>query len=740
MEYPSEYKKDMMEQLSKTELLHALNSMFDVWPFSALLVNQRKILLTANQEAEMEVLSLIGHKIKVGDNISDLIPEKYKRIFEQNFDSAIHGEKIKSIISFPLLNEKKWFDLFYLPVVHNEEIIGICIIFWQITNLIKTQEELLHHLDYMNIISNISSRFLYLKDMDQAINQSLKDIGEFSGASRAYIFMYSNDRQLMSNSHEWCAENVMSYIDELQNIPIEIFPWWNQTLQEKRLIKIENVAELDNIAAKTEKDYLEQQDIKSLIVLPIYSNNEMAGFIGFDNVINTGDWKENDIELLRVSSEIISSAVERKTYENTITENEYKYRWLFNNTSDFIFVNHIGETDLPEGFIEVNNPACERLDYTKSELNQKMLPDILDKEKFLSVWEREYKNNKKSKFSFQQDLLTKDKTGIPCEIQMGIFELFGRKVLLTTARDISERIVHEKNMNEQNAELLIILQKLKQAQSILVQQEKLAAIGQLSAGIAHEINNPLAFIISNFGTLRKYTTDMKNLIQSYQAFKNQVGTLFPEDKQVQSYIEDINRQEEGRNLDFVFSDLKSLFEDTADGMERVSNIVKSLKLFAHRDNITDFEYYDLVKGLESTLLITRNELKYYVQVEEDYEELPMIEANGQQINQIFLNIVLNAAYAIKSMNRNEKGHIKIHVWTEEPYVYCQITDDGPGIPENILPKIFEPFVTSKPIGEGTGLGLSMAKDTILRHNGEITAENIEGSGAMFTIKLPMKQS
>lgn len=306
--------------------------------------------------------------------------------------------------------------------------------------------------------------------------------------------------------------------------------------------------------------------------------------------------------------------------------------------------------------------------------------------------------------------------------------------------DITKRKEMEEEIKNRNSELVELLEKLKKAQSLLIQHEKLAAIGQLSAGIAHEINNPLAFVMSNFEILKKYVTDMQEVLSSYQELKNYISKSEIQDDSLQYRISDINAMESTKNMTFIFDDLQSLLEDSTEGMERVSNIVKNLKWFAHKDN-EEFEPYDLNKGINNTLLIARNEIKYYANIKENLGVLPLIEANRQQINQVILNMILNAVYAIKSMQKSHIGTIKIETYSDDKYVYCQIEDDGPGIPEEIFDKIFEPFVTSKPIGEGTGLGLSMAKEIIQeKHKGEIWAKNGKDSGALFTIKLPIKQA
>ena len=315
----------------------------------------------------------------------------------------------------------------------------------------------------------------------------------------------------------------------------------------------------------------------------------------------------------------------------------------------------------------------------------------------------------------------------------------GRPLLWYGAnQDITEQKKTEQALEERNAELREALQRLKQTQAHLIQQEKMAGIGHLAAGVAHEINNPLSFVVSNFDTLQKYLGRIAEVIDAYREIGR--SALTGDAGRVRSLANDIAALEKKARLDYILEDLTPLFAETGDGIDRVANIVKALLLFSRVDHQEYFEDYDLNAGIRSTLIVARNEIKYVAAVEEDYGEIPPVEAVGGRVNQVLLNILLNAAQAIKSKHAAAAGLIKIRSYSDEDYVYCDIEDNGPGIPEEIRSDIFNPFFTTKPVGQGTGLGLSISYDIIVnKHHGDISVASDGNSGATFTVKLPIKQ-
>ena len=290
--------------------------------------------------------------------------------------------------------------------------------------------------------------------------------------------------------------------------------------------------------------------------------------------------------------------------------------------------------------------------------------------------------------------------------------------------DITERKKMEEDLRRTGKEQQVLIQKLQEAQQQLLQAEKMASVGQLAAGIAHEINNPVGFVYSNMHSLQSYVTTLFNVIDQYDQL-----ALGADARQT---IAGINQ---GADLAFIRDDIIDLVKESLDGLNRVKNIVQSLKDFSHVGE-TEWQLADIHQGIESTLNIVNNEIKYKATVTRQFGNLPPVQCVISQLNQVFMNLFINAAHAIK-----ERGIIAIGTGTENrngtEYVWIKITDTGSGIAPENLTRIFEPFFTTKPVGSGTGLGLSLAYGIIKQHDGEISVKSVPGKGTQFLIFLPI---
>ena len=303
-------------------------------------------------------------------------------------------------------------------------------------------------------------------------------------------------------------------------------------------------------------------------------------------------------------------------------------------------------------------------------------------------------------------------------------------------REITERKKAEETVRRACEDLENTNQEMKEMQSQLVQSEKLASIGQLAAGVAHEMNTPVGFVASNFETLENYMTKIKELFQMYGELIEKIETS---DKAVLlDKVDVISKSRNEMKIDFILEDLSELFNDSREGIERVTNIVQNLKDFSRIDKPEDFDTYNINDGIRATLVVAQNEIKYDVDIELKLSEVPQIFCSTGQINQVLLNILMNASQAIKSQERDDKGKITIRTYATDNNVICEISDDGPSIEPDKLDKIFDPFFTTKPVGEGTGLGLSISYDIIvIKHKGELLVDSSVGKGTKFTIKLPI---
>jgi signal transduction histidine kinase len=289
--------------------------------------------------------------------------------------------------------------------------------------------------------------------------------------------------------------------------------------------------------------------------------------------------------------------------------------------------------------------------------------------------------------------------------------------------DATARGDRDSELGQRQDELRRTYNRLANAQEQLLQSEKMASIGQLAAGVAHEINNPIGYVHSNLGTLRDYCGALIALIEAYAAECPDDGGDTP-----------LRRLRERLDIDFILGDLPQLLDESREGIERVTKIVQDLKEFSHVGRDEQMRAVDLHKGLDSTLNIVWNELKYKVQLEKHYGDLPLVECHASELNQVFMNLLINAGQAIA-----ERGTIVLTTGVDEDRVWVSIADSGCGIPEDALQRIFDPFFTTKPIGRGTGLGLAIAYRIVAKHHGRIEVQSRPGFGSTFRVVLPVKQ-
>jgi two-component system NtrC family sensor kinase len=271
--------------------------------------------------------------------------------------------------------------------------------------------------------------------------------------------------------------------------------------------------------------------------------------------------------------------------------------------------------------------------------------------------------------------------------------------------------------------------ELKMAQAQLVQSEKMASVGQLAAGIAHEINNPIAFIRSNLTTLAEYGRSVKAVIELYEQAALQVVNR--QQDRAEAILRQLAELRAKMDFDIVLEDCEGVISESLEGAERVTEIVGNLRNFSRLDE-NEIKEADINEGIHSTLKIAWNELKYRCNVQTDFGELPEIMCCPGQLNQVFLNMLVNSVQAIE-----ESGEIRIATRTENDRIVIEISDTGCGIPEESLGEIFNPFFTTKEVGKGTGLGLSISYAIIEKHNGHIEVRSEVGKGTTFMIFLPI---
>jgi two-component system NtrC family sensor kinase len=309
-----------------------------------------------------------------------------------------------------------------------------------------------------------------------------------------------------------------------------------------------------------------------------------------------------------------------------------------------------------------------------------------------------------------------------------IFDEQGKPVSLNgLGTDITQSREAETRLKKSHAELQDAYAKLQDIQSQLLQSEKMASIGQLAAGVAHEINNPIGYVYSNLGSLQKYLDDVFAVLAAYE----KTDPLLAPHAEAINVIRAVKQK---ADLEFLREDVSALMSESREGITRVKKIVQDLKDFSHVGSEEEWQQADLRQGIDSTLNIVNNEIKYKAEVKKEYGDIPDVECLPPQLNQVFMNLLVNAAHAIE-----ERGTIVIRTGVANDLVWVEVSDSGKGISPENLSRIFDPFFTTKPVGTGTGLGLSVSYSIIQKHHGSINVASEVGKGTTFRISLPVKQ-
>jgi PAS domain S-box-containing protein len=411
---------------------------------------------------------------------------------------------------------------------------------------------------------------------------------------------------------------------------------------------------------------------------------------------------------------LFSDLSKRLAAESLLAKSEIKFRTLFSSSSEAVML-------LDErGFFD-GNQACLNLFGCKdlSEFCSKQPADLspnlqangLESADYAQLMSTKAFEQGHNRFEWLHHRVDNQKV-FPVEVFLSRMTLDDKPVLLATIRDITDRKAYEEK-----------LQQLAEAKSQLLQSEKMATIGQLTAGIAHELNNPISFVYSNFGALENYTNDILEITEASLA-------VTPSDK-----VAAINALKARKNYEFLKTDITDLITESKDGLARVKTIVQDLKDFAHVGE-SEWQLEDVHNGLDSTLNIVWNELKYKCTVIKHYDKnLPQIFCLMAQLNQVFMNLLVNAGQAIE-----KQGEITITTGicpTDPSAIQIIIEDTGRGISPENLKNIFDPFFTTKPVGQGTGLGLSISWGIIAKHHGKIEVNSTVGMGSSFIVTVPI---
>jgi len=623
----------------------------------------------------------------LGQRILDFINPEDREVFIQAITKSLKTGTSTGKARFRRKNgEYVWLEFKGKTFTDNESISKILLISRDITERKEHEKTIKKRLAFETVISKVSSEFVGITDFDVSIKRALADIGRLSGASRANLFMLSEDRTLMSNTHEWCADGVTPQQDTLQNLPCQMFPWWMAKLWNREIIHIKDISKIPK-EAQAEKEILERQDIKSLLILPLYTREKFIGFIGFDNVVKAGNWNVFDFTILQTLSQFMVRFIEHNRSVQYLRESENNYRLITENANDLIAVLN-GNFK----FEFINNQTFQRLlGYSQKDLLGRSALELLHPADVEIALKLVSEGTAIDEGTGELRIQRKNGTYIWVDVRgQRFFNKDGQKKALLITRDITERKRTEEKLQDafekiqrQNVEL----QELNQMRE------------EFYADVSHELRTPL-ISIKGYTELLLNSTNLKTIQQQ------DLRTILRNEQRLEHFIDEI----------LEFASLKAgkirLHKDSF----RISEIIDELR--------ADFQFQIHQRRLE---------------IEENFGNNQILLLDRYKITSVVKNLFVNA---VKFSHVDGKILIKSSV--EDDCWDFSIRDSGIGILKIDLSKLFTRFSkleqSNRMTLDGVGLGLSICKKIIDFYGGKIwVASEGLNKGATFSFQIPFNR-
>lgn len=747
-------------KLCNEKLIHTQNSLSEkIYEYETLLNSLPGYIWQKNNEGKIIIANsetCKSLKIQQSEIINkstfDIFPKQLAEKIDQKEKLILNG--ISEFIQFeeisPFENDKKIISTRISAIKNKKnEITGIIGIGIDVTKLKKLEEALRHRESYIKIITEIAIKLINipLAEIDKAIIDTLSAIGEFCMADSAFLASWDVNARATCCSHEWLNMGRGRTTQTMTNMPFDRFHHWADAHLSKGLMFIPNIKELPADDPLTQ--FLDKQSVKSLIASPLLHDDRCLGFVGlvFTQSKRMAVKKEN--ELLKLISELLINAKLRKEHYIHLIEAKEAADNAYNTvearikhrTNQLAMANKLLQKESEEKTI-----ALTKLNLIQNAISMVLI--AINSNGIILCWGKATEQIFGIKATNANGALLYD---------MPIFwdwDIVTNSIKSCTNSGQKTQPFNVKYMRSDGSEGFLILTvnslpgneapgylilgedvtEIRILESRLAQSDKFEAIGQLAAGIAHEINTPAQYVNDSVEFLKDYFTDTAPLIDLLMAhFREEFTMEHAPLSKLYSILSNLD-------LKFYTTEIPSTFDRIFDGMKRIANIVQAMNRFSHNSGSIKTEV-NINEVIENTIQISRNEWKYIAEIQTDLDpNLNSITGKANEIGQVLLNIIINATHSISEsiQTTSRRGIISIASCNVDGGVKISIQDNGVGIPEGIHDKIFNLFFTTKPLGKGTGQGLAIAYDIVVnKHCGNIYFTSELGANTTFYLFFPL---
>jgi signal transduction histidine kinase len=567
---------------------------------------------------------------------------------------------------------------------------------------IRTFEQLKRDYDRLVLMQEVSQ--YHATSVQDLLDFALGKVIALTESSIGYIYHYHEDTQeFVLNTWSKAVMEACRVAEPQSIYQLDKTGIWGEVVRQRRPIMVNEYAAPSDL----KKGYPDGHvHLSRFMSIPVFENDRIVAVVGVANKVLPYD--QTDIKQLTLMMEGVWRISSRLMLEEQVMSINELFSLFMKFSPIYCYIKEI--TDTESRVIQVSDNFVDMVGIPMADMIGKTMHQLFSQE-FAD------------KITTDDQLVYATKDVLRIEEQLNGASYITYKFPIERADGRALLAGYTINITDQK----LAEESLRTMQVQLMQNDKLATIGQLAAGVAHEINNPMGFVSSNMITLGKYIEKYTRYIELLeQEVRTTSGETLPE------HLLEVRKT---MKLDYIFRDINVLLEESNEGIERVKRIVGDLRIFSHADTFEKASA-DLNSCIDSTINIVINEIKYAAELVRNYGLLPKITCNIQQISQVFMNLLINAAHAIQAKG-DEVGEITICTWCDHEHVFVSIADNGCGIPPEHIDKIFDAFYTSKEVGKGTGLGLSISSEIIRKHGGEISVATEPGVGSTFTVRLPL---